>query len=184
LACGLSLWLACPLILAVTPAVTLAATQAFTLTATPAATPAAASAQATPGPMSSAELALLETINGYRSTQGRAAWQPEPGLAQLARSHSRRMAARGQLNHDGFQRRAAGTGSSLCVENLLQGKATPERAVQLWMQSRAHHDNLLEARAAFAGVGISGSFVTLLACASPLDLVPSAENAASGAGRR
>lgn len=145
---------------------------------------AATRAETGPRPMSSAELELLETINGYRSAQGRAAWQPDAGLAQLARSHSQRMAVEGRLTHDGFQRRAAGTGSSLCVENLLQGTVTPARALHLWLQSRAHHDNVLEAGARFAGVGMSGSFVTLLACASQPERVSSDENAASGSGRR
>jgi uncharacterized protein YkwD len=136
--------------------------------------------------MAPAEQALLDAINDYRSAQGRARWLPDAGLAQVARGHSRGMAAAGRLAHEGFERRAAGTGSDLCVENLLRGQVAPERAVRLWMQSPAHHDNLLESEAVYAGVGQVGPYVTLLACASrPVPRVPGmAENAESGAGGR
>jgi uncharacterized protein YkwD len=137
-------------------------------------------------PMSPAEQALLDAVNDYRSAQGRAPWLPDAGLAQVARSHSRSMAAVGRLAHDGFQRRAAGTGSDLCVENLLRGQVGPAQAVRLWTQSPAHHDNLLEGGAAYAGVGQAGPFVTMLACASrPVPLPPGmAENAGPATGRR
>ncbi len=122
---------------------------------------------AQPQPMSAAERGLLDAINRYRRAQGRLPWQPEPALAQVARRHSQHMAEREHLSHEGFQRRAASTGSDLCVENLLSGQVSPEQAVQLWTRSPAHHDNLLEAAARYAGVGVAGRFVTLLACATP-----------------
>jgi hypothetical protein len=155
--------------------------------------PGQAGAQPQPQPqphaalsMASAEQALLDAINDYRSAQGRARWLPDARLAQVARGHSRSMAAAGRLAHDGFERRAARTGSDLCVENLLRGQVAPARAVHLWMQSPAHHDNLLESEAVYAGVGQVGQFVTLLACASrPVPRVPGmAENAETGAGGR
>ncbi len=145
--------------------------------------PPAAGVAAEPVSMGRSELALLDAINQYRGTQGRPPWQADAGLARVARQHSQAMATLGRLSHDGFQRRAAGTGSDLCVENLLRGSVAPARAVQLWMQSPAHHDNLLEPGARYAGVGMVGRFVTLLACTTPPVPLAVQENAPSAPGR-
>lgn len=110
---------------------------------------------------------LLRAVNDYRAAQGLARWREDPGLAAIARAHSRRMAREGRLSHEGFQQRALRAGSTLCVENLVAGHAAPEQAVALWRRSPAHHANLLDDRAAWAGVGAAGRFATLLACATP-----------------
>ncbi len=136
-----------------------------------------------PPPMSAEEMAMLAAINQYRVAQGRAPWQPELALAQVARAHSQHMATLKRLSHEGFQRRAADTGGDLCVENLLRGAVLPAAAVQRWTQSPAHHDNLLEPQARHAGVGIEGTFVTLLACDVPPVVSGSRENAGGPPGR-
>lgn len=110
---------------------------------------------------------LLRAVNDYRAAQGLARWRDDPGLAAIARAHSRRMQREGRLSHDGFRQRALRAGSALCVENLVAGHAVPEQAVAMWRRSPAHHDNLLDARAMWAGVGVAGRFATLLACATP-----------------
>ena len=124
----------------------------------------------TPPPLalSPAEQALLDAVNGYRASQGRGVWVTDPGLAAVARAHSQSMAAEGRFSHDGFQQRATSTGSALCVENLLHGRVLPTQAVQRWLRSGSHRNNLLEPAAQFAGVGIAGHYVTLLACATAL----------------
>lgn len=131
-----------------------------------------------------AERGLLDAINDYRRTQGRAAWAAEPALAAVARAHSQAMLQRGRFSHDGFPHRAESTGSALCVENLLQGTVTPARAIRLWTASGEHRDNLLEPGARFAGIGIAGRFVTLLACATPPDNPVSADAAPLHGGTR
>ena len=124
----------------------------------------------TPPPLalSPAEQALLDAVNGFRASQGRGVWVTDPGLAAVARAHSQSMAAEGRFSHDGFQQRAASTGSAMCVENLLHGRVLPTQAVQRWLRSDSHRNNLLEPAAQFAGVGIAGHYVTLLACATAL----------------
>ena len=124
----------------------------------------------TPPPLalSPAERALLDAVNGFRASQGRGVWATDPGLATVARAHSQSMASEARFSHDGFQQRAVSTGSALCVENLLHGRVSPTQAVQRWLRSGSHRDNLLEPAAQFAGVGIAGSYVTLLACATAL----------------
>lgn len=120
-----------------------------------------------PGPSSSRETALLVAINDYRAAHHLNRWRAEPGLAAIARGHSHAMASRRRLSHEGFTQRAARTGSSVCVENLLQGAVTPTQAVAAWLQSEQHRANLLDRDAAWAGIGVAGSFVTVLACATP-----------------
>ena len=120
---------------------------------------------------------LLRAVNGYRAAQGLARWRDDPGLAAIARAHSRRMAREGRLSHEGFRQRALRAGSALCVENLVAGHAVPEQAVAMWRRSPAHHANLLDGRVAWAGVGVAGRFATLLACATPA--VPVADPLAS-----
>ncbi|WP_158288858.1 CAP domain-containing protein [Rubrivivax albus] len=111
---------------------------------------------------------LLRAVNDYRAAQGLARWRGDPGLAAIARAHSRRMAREGRLSHEGFRQRALLAGSLLCVENLVAGHAVPEQAVAMWRRSPAHHANLLDGRVAWAGVGVAGRFATLLACATPV----------------
>ena len=133
--------------------------------------------------MSTAEQAMLDAVNTYRASRGRDAWLAEPGLAAVARAHSRSMAADGRFSHDGFQRRAESTGSALCVENLLHGPVPPAGAVQMWLRSNSHRDNLLEPAAKFAGVGMAGRFVTLLACATAVPMTQLDDQRAPAAAR-
>ncbi len=127
----------------------------------------AATQPLTAASMSAPELAQLEAINAYRQAKGHAAWSPDPGLATVARAHSQAMAQHGRFSHTGFRRRAEATGSALCVENLLHGTVAPRRAVLLWTASDLHRSNLLEPGAHYAGIGMAGTYVTLLACATP-----------------
>src|SRR5690606_38531113 len=109
------------------------------------------------------EADLLRAVNDYRAARGLARWQPDPGLAAIARGHSARMHAERRFSHEGFQARAIRSGSHRCVENLAQGAWAPEVAVSMWRRSQAHHDNLLDADVRWAGVGVVGRYLTLLA---------------------
>jgi uncharacterized protein YkwD len=125
------------------------------------------------------EAALLRAVNDYRAGQGLGRWQLDPGLAAIAREHSLEMDQEGRLSHEGFRQRALRSGSDLCVENLVAGASYPEQAVAMWNRSPAHRRNLLESRAAWAGVGVSGRFATLMACATPV--APAAMSRSEGA---
>lgn len=113
------------------------------------------------------EAALLRAVNDYRAAAGRPRWRLDDGLADIARDHSRRMDRDDMLTHEGFRQRALRTGSATCIENLVEGAERPEQAIAMWRRSPAHHANLLDIDAAWAGVGVSGRYATLLACASP-----------------
>lgn len=123
---------------------------------------------------------LLRAVNDYRAAQGLVRWREDAGLAAIARSHSRRMAREGRLSHEGFQERAMRAGSTLCVENLVAGHASGEQAVAMWRRSSAHHDNLREPGAQWAGVGVAGRYGTLLACATPATPVDDSRHSQEG----
>ena len=165
--CGAVLSLGCGRILLGAVLGTFVLTGMATAQASPPPPPPPSAPLSAPLPtMSAAELAILDAVNDFRASKGRDAWVAERGLAAAARAHSQSMAADGRFSHDGFRRRAENTGSALCVENLLHGPAPPARAVQMWLRSDSHRDNLLEPAARVAGVGMAGRFVTLLACAT------------------
>lgn len=128
---------------------------------------------------SAREAELLQAVNDYRAAHGLSRWRTDPGLAAIARSHSQRMHAEARLSHDGFGERVRLSGSALCVENLLAGRVAAQQAVSMWRRSPAHHANLLEPGAVWAGVGAAGRYATLLACATPAVPAAGPESAAS-----
>ena len=107
---------------------------------------------------------VLAAVNRFRAQQALAAWPSDDGLLTIALDHSRLMARRTQLGHDGFDRRFQQARSRQCVETLAAGFRDAEALVAAWRQSPSHHDKLLEPRARRAGVASVDGYVTLLAC--------------------
>ena len=107
---------------------------------------------------------VLAAVNQYRTQQALAAWPPDEALATIALDHSRLMARRTRLGHDGFDRRFQQARSRQCVETLAAGFRDAEALVAAWRQSPSHHDKLLEPQARRAGVASVAGYVTLLAC--------------------
>ena len=107
---------------------------------------------------------VLAAVNQYRAQQALAAWPSDDGLLTIALDHSRLMARRTRLGHDGFDRRVQQARSRQCVETLAAGFRDAEALVAAWRQSPSHHDKLLEPQARRAGVASVAGYVTLLAC--------------------
>ena len=107
---------------------------------------------------------VLAAVNHYRSQQALAHWQPADALDDIALDHSRLMAERGKLGHDGFSSRFDRARSGLCVETLAAGFSHADALVAGWRQSTQHHANLLEPRARRAGIASVNGYVTLIAC--------------------
>jgi hypothetical protein len=107
---------------------------------------------------------VLAAVNQYRAQQALVAWLPDDALAAIAREHSRLMAQRTELGHDGFDGRFQQARSKLCVETLAAGFSDAVALVRAWRLSPTHHANLLEPRARRAGVAAVDGYVTLLAC--------------------
>ena len=107
---------------------------------------------------------VLAAVNHYRAQRALAAWPPDDALAVIALDHSRLMAQRTRLGHDGFDARFQQARSRLCVETLAAGFSHAEALVAAWRQSPSHHTHLLEPKARRVGVASVDGYVTLLAC--------------------
>ncbi len=92
----------------------------------------------------------LHETNRHRSAIGRTALPRHPQLDQLAREHSRSMAATGSVSHDGFKRRSQAArqaidGVESFAENVAMsgGETRPVvRTVERWLESPSHRRNL------------------------------------------
>lgn len=140
--------------------------------AAPAPAASAASAASTAPNADNGEAAfagqVLAAVNRYRAQHALAAWPRDEALAAITQDHSRLMARRQQLGHDGFegrfeQARRQGLGRR-CVETLAAGFSDAPALVMAWRQSPSHHDKLLEPGVHRAGVASVDGYVTLLAC--------------------
>lgn len=105
---------------------------------------------------------ILELTNAEREKYGLEplVWNEE--LAALSRAHSADMAERGFFNHnnpDGkspFDRmKDAGISYFAAAENIAAGQATPEKAMEAWMNSDGHRANILNPKLKELGVGVA-----------------------------
>jgi uncharacterized protein YkwD len=125
---------------------------------------AAAGAQPDIGPDAAAEREVLERTNALRAARGLPALAPDGELTELARAHSCEMARENYLGHRspvngglGQRIREAGTPVARAGENLafVSGSDRPvEVAVEGWLESRPHRENLLDARFTETGIGV------------------------------
>jgi len=120
-----------------------------------------AAALADPGGYAT-ELASL--VNRYRASVNAPALVLEAPLSELAREHSAAMMRAKRLGHDDFKDRFRRSGYSMCVENVGWNYLTPKDQFNAWRASPGHDRNLLDARVTHAGIGVTGDYVTLIAC--------------------
>jgi uncharacterized protein YkwD len=106
----------------------------------------------------------LTIINNYRAQRGLRKLQMRQNLFLLARQHSRYMAARRQLSHDGFYDRFRLSGFSSCTENVAWNYPTPSALVSAWRKSPGHNAALLRRDLVYAGVSKVGAYATYFAC--------------------
>ena len=133
--------------------------------------PPASAAPAQTVDTSNFEAEVLRLINVQRQAVGSLPLQLYGRLAEIARAHSREMASVDQLGHDGLdgslpweriaranlsihpRSNSLALGSSAGNENAGAGQNSPERIVELWMNSPGHRANMLDRRWTHAGVG-------------------------------
>ncbi len=120
--------------------------------------------------LSDEERSLVQTVNLYREAFGLRKLLIQKEITQAARRHSRMMKESGQLTHlseeaskkpllkrlrdVGFRARKAG-------ENVAKGNHSPMAILKGWIQSPAHHRNLLTDDYRYLGVAKEGMFWTL-----------------------
>lgn len=107
---------------------------------------------------------LVRRVNEVRRQHGLAALHTDGALATAARAYSCRMAAERFFGHQppdgstlGDRVRAAGKPFRVIGENLamnVNAAAPVAAAVQGWMKSQTHRDNILRAEFTETGVGI------------------------------
>lgn len=109
--------------------------------------------------------ATLCLLNAERERHGLTRLIEDDSLRAAADAHSLDMARRDYFEHDTPEgvkpwMRIARTGyrATLVGENLAwgeKGMSTPARAMELWMASPGHRDNLLEPRYTQVGIGLA-----------------------------
>lgn len=108
------------------------------------------------------EKQILELTNAERKKRGldELVWNEE--LAALARAHSADMAKRGFFNHENpdgktpFDRmKEAKIKYTAAAENIAAGQASPENAMEAWMNSDGHRENILNPGLKELGVGLA-----------------------------
>ena len=117
------------------------------------------------------EQGVLSSINALRSERGLAPLRFSSRLSAAARAHTKDMAARGYFSHtsangSSFDRRIArfypmGKSRYWSVgENLLWSSpdVSPERALEMWLNSPEHKKNMLSAK--WREIGLSAVHVT------------------------
>lgn len=117
------------------------------------------------------ERRLVDLTNEARTQAGLKPVVWDANLATAARAHAVLMAQQGQISHryEGeadLPERAASAGAhfSVIAENVAGG-TSPGQIHGAWMQSQAHHDNLMNANIDHIGVALVPSHGTLYAVA-------------------
>jgi uncharacterized protein YkwD len=111
------------------------------------------------------EQRIFQAINQVRQESKLPPLKWHAKMAEVARSHSRRMTTKRFFSHEdpefggpGNRLSAAGIAWQLCGENIFQefGEADPVRAaVRGWMQSSGHRKNILTRGFTDSGIGVA-----------------------------
>ncbi len=100
----------------------------------------------------------LSMVNTLRQSRGRSTLSRNSQAEIAALAQAKRMARAGEMSHligfnDSFAARMKGHGVPLpAAENIAAGQDTVQRAVQAWIDSKRHLDNML---GTFNGLGVA-----------------------------
>lgn len=124
-------------------------------------------------PSSESAPAVVDTaklLNAERSRAGLSPVTRSDKLVAAAIAHAEDMSATGRFSHAGTDRssvgdrlRAQGYGYCLVAENIAQGQTNAVEAVDSWMRSEGHRNNILNpAISEFGMAAAPGSFWVLV----------------------
>lgn len=112
---------------------------------------------------------FIRLVNGERKQRGCRALQWDEPAAAAAREHSRDMAGRNILSHEDSRGRdsvdrlnANHIPYSMAAENIAHGVETGRKVFELWLNSPAHRQNMLDCDFTRQGVGRVGTWWTQL----------------------
>ncbi len=106
----------------------------------------------------------VQLINQYRAGKKLPALSRDSRLDNLAGSHSRYMAAKDDLSHDGFNERFNQANMQSCAENVAWNQINASELVNDWIASPVHDKNLLKAAATRVGMGRSKGYTAYFVC--------------------
>lgn len=119
-------------------------------TPAPSATPSSPEIALRSSTLTSLETDAFQQINQYRAQNGLPPLVIDPVLTQQARAHSRDMAARRKLSHDGFDNRFQVITRTISIRAMAEnvannyGYANPaQTAVKGWIKSPGHQANIV-----------------------------------------
>lgn len=121
-------------------------------------------AAAPPASSSAIAQAVVEATNAERTREGKPGLTVHARLAQAAQLHADQLVAAGRLDHvlsgatyprPEDRLAAAGYAWQAWGENLASGQRTAQQAVDAWMASAGHRDNILNDRFTEIGVAVA-----------------------------
>ncbi len=125
---------------------------------------AAPSTAAPPDTTEAMERAVASRVDEIRAAHGRGRLARDAILARVARRHACWLSGRGTLSHEGpsgetvgDRVRAGGKSYRAVAENLARSVNVPDpvaAAIDGWMRSPGHRENILRAEVTETGVGI------------------------------
>jgi uncharacterized protein YkwD len=118
---------------------------------------APATASSRPGSRKAYEHRIVELVNAERAQRSVAPLRPGRCADGFATRWSERLATGESLRHQQMRAVLDGCGAHRAAENIGRGAVSAERMVALWMRSRRHRANLLDARFTRIGVGAAQS---------------------------
>ena len=103
---------------------------------------------------------VVAIVNQRRAEAGCGPVAEDAGLAAVAFAHSADMGTRNYFDHNTLEGlspwdRAAAGGVSASGENIAAGQVTAESAMESWMNSQGHKDNILNCGQTRLGVGVA-----------------------------
>ena len=116
--------------------------------------------KAEPGP-NAAEKGVIDATNAERKKAGLAPLKANPLLMAAARAHAQNMAKQNKLEHEldgktpADRVKAAGYFGRRSGENIAWNPKSPAAAVEGWMNSPPHKENILTKEYAEIGVGVA-----------------------------
>ena len=122
-----------------------------------------------------ADLQLLHLeVNRHRASVGCTKLEWHGAAARVAEGHSRDMAARDYFDHvspegtdPGRRLLSAGVSWSAVAENIALTPAGPESALELWLDSPPHRENIERCEFTHHGVGAHGDRWTQILVQQP-----------------
>jgi uncharacterized protein YkwD len=106
----------------------------------------------------------VQLINRYRSSKSLSAISRDRRLDSIAGSHSRYMAAKDDLSHDGFNERFNQANMQSCAENVAWNQITASELVNDWIASPVHDKNLLKPNVTRVGMGRAKGYTAYFVC--------------------